>query len=91
MSQRRTTIGSAQGLHARPAALFSQAAMAVGFPVTIGRIGEEPIGAESALMIMSLGLSKGDEVELHVDDAAPAGTIDELVALLEADLDGAAS
>ena len=91
MPQRRTTIGSAQGLHARPAAIFSQAAAAVGFPVTIGRVGDELAGADSALMIMSLGLSRGDEVELHVDDAAPAGTIDELVALLEADLDNAAS
>ena len=91
MPQRRTTIGSAQGLHARPAAIVSQAAGAVGFPVTIGRVGDELVGADSALMIMSLGLSRGDEVELHVDDAAPAGTIDELVALLEADLDNAAS
>jgi phosphotransferase system HPr (HPr) family protein len=91
MSVRRTTIGSAQGLHARPASIFSQAAAAVGLPVMIGRVGEEAVGADSALMIMSLGLSRGDEVELHVDDAAPAGAIDELVALLEADLDRAES
>ena len=91
MPQRRTTIGSAQGLHARPAAIFSQAAAATGFPIAIGRVGAEPVGADSALMIMSLGLGQGDEVELHVDDAAPDGTIDDLVALLEADLDSAAS
>ena len=89
MPQRRAVIGSAQGLHARPAAVFTKAAAAVGHPVSIGRIGQAPVTASSALMIMSLGLNHGDEVELTVDDAAPAGTIDELTALLAADLDSA--
>ncbi|MGV9869268.1 HPr family phosphocarrier protein [Rhodococcus koreensis] len=89
MPHRRATIGSAQGLHARPAAVFTQAAAAVGHPVTIGRVGQDPVMAASALMVMSLGLSQGEQVELVVDDAAPTGTIDELTALLEADLDAA--
>ncbi len=89
MPQRRVVIASAQGLHARPATVFTQAAAAVGHPVLIGRAGQDPVPADSPLMVMSLGLQQGDEVDLVVDDGAPAGTLDNLVALLETDLDAA--
>lgn len=78
------------GLHARPAALFTQAAAACGQRVTIGRDDQAAVDAASILMVMSLGLKHGEEVVLTVDadgaeDADSA--LDELAALLATDLD----
>ena len=42
MAQRTVTIGSAVGLHARPASLFVRAATATGLHVTIARDGRTP-------------------------------------------------
>lgn len=89
---RTATIASSVGLHARPAALFVQAAGATGAEVTIARPGEEPVDATSILGVMALGAKHGEDVELTAtgDDQ---GTLDEaldsLVDLLSQDLDAA--
>ncbi|GAB4003652.1 hypothetical protein GCM10029992_46260 [Glycomyces albus] len=54
MPQRRVTVGSKVGLHARPAALFVQAAAAQDVPVTIGKDGVEPVDARSILSVIGL-------------------------------------
>ena len=43
MPSRTATIAAESGLHARPAAMFVQAATKSGLAVTIGRPGEEPV------------------------------------------------
>jgi phosphocarrier protein HPr len=87
MAQRTVTIASSVGLHARPAALFVQAATATGLPVLIGRDGEDAVDARSILGVMALGAKHGETVVLSADgedaDAALAG----LVELLSRDLD----
>ena len=55
------------GLHARPAALFVQAASATGVDVEIGREGEELVDATSILGVMALGAKHGEEVILSAD------------------------
>ncbi|MDU5843775.1 MAG: HPr family phosphocarrier protein, partial [Cutibacterium avidum] len=45
MPSRTTTIAAESGLHARPAAMFVQAASKSGLAVKIGRPGEEPVDA----------------------------------------------
>lgn len=87
MPRRRATIATATGLHARPAALLTQAAGACGYPVQIGRAGEEPVDASSILMVMSLRLEHGDEVELSAEPPDAQEALDELAALLATDLD----
>jgi phosphocarrier protein HPr len=84
MPSKTVTVGSAVGLHARPAAIISEAAAELGSEVTIGKVGEDPVDASSALLIMTLGAGKGDSVEVTGDDE---GAVDKIAALVEQDLD----
>ncbi|WP_019816199.1 HPr family phosphocarrier protein, partial [Saccharomonospora saliphila] len=67
MAQRTVTVGSSVGLHARPAALFTQAAARQQVGVLIGKPGGEPVDARSILSVIGLGARGGDEVVLHAD------------------------
>lgn len=84
MATKSVVVGSAVGLHARPAAIISEAAAELDSEVTIGLPGEEPVDASSALLIMTLGAGNGATVEVSGDDEAAVATIAELV---ERDLD----
>jgi len=87
MSQRTVTIASSVGLHARPAAMFVQAATATGLPVQISRVDEEPVDARSILGVMALGAKHGEEVVLTAEGDGADAALDGLVALLSRDLD----
>lgn len=87
MPSRTVTIASAVGLHARPAALFVQAATATGLDVEIGRAGEDPVDATSILGVMSLGAGHGEDVVLTADGEGADEALESLVALLSRDLD----
>ncbi|TDC93130.1 HPr family phosphocarrier protein [Saccharopolyspora aridisoli] len=86
--QRRVRIAASVGLHARPAALFAQAAAAHTESVRIAKVVDgvagEPVDAASVLGVMGLGAHHGEEVELTCADQ---NSLDELAALLEQDLD----
>lgn len=84
MTTLHVTVGSAVGLHARPAAIIAAAAAGLRGPVTIGRPGGLAVDASSALMIMTLGAELGDEVEVTGEDEHAVRTVADLVA---ADLD----
>ncbi|GAB88313.1 HPr family phosphocarrier protein [Gordonia rhizosphera] len=77
-------VGSAVGLHARPATIIAEAVSDSGIDVTIGLEGGEPVDAGSALMIMTLGAEKGASVVVTADDQ---GTLDAIVTLVAQDLD----
>ncbi|PJF02023.1 HPr family phosphocarrier protein [Streptomyces carminius] len=64
MAERRVTVGWAEGLHARPAAIFVRAAASAGVPVTVARPGGEPVSAASMLAVLGLGARGGDEIVL---------------------------
>lgn len=87
MSQRTVIIASSVGLHARPAALFVQAATATGLPIQIGRTGQDTVDARSILGVMALGAKYGEEVMLIADGAGAEAALEELVVLLSRDLD----
>jgi phosphocarrier protein len=90
MPERTATIASSSGLHARPAALFAEAAGDVGVEVTIAREGEpadEALDASSILSLMTLGASQGDVVVLRAEGDGADAALDSLVKLLETDLD----
>jgi len=80
-------VASAVGLHARPATLFVQAAAAAGLPVTVGRPGQKAVDARSILMVMSLGVKGGEQVELAAEGENADAVLDELAALLSTDMD----
>jgi phosphocarrier protein len=84
MPSKTVTVGSAIGLHARPAAIIAEAVVTAGVPVTLSVDGGEPVDAGSALMIMTLGAAKGAQVTVESDDEAALQTV---VNLVEQDLD----
>jgi phosphotransferase system HPr (HPr) family protein len=88
MAQRTTSIASAVGLHARPAALFSQAAAKSGHTVSLTTKGKT-IDARSILSILSLAVAHGDEVTIDVEGDDAERVADELLELLASDLDAA--
>lgn len=84
MASKTITVGSAVGLHARPAALISQAASAATTPVTLSKIGGTAIDAGSALLIMTLGAKPGDSIIVESTDA---NLVDQIAELVQQDLD----
>lgn len=84
MHTKTVTVGSAIGLHARPAAIIAGAASAAGVPVTLSVDGGEAVDATSALMIMTLGAGNGAQVTVASTDEEAMRTI---ASLVEQDLD----
>ena len=80
MPEKTVIVGSAIGLHARPAAIIAEAVVNAGVPVTLSMDGGEPVDAGSALMIMTLGAGNGAQVTVHSDDEEALKKVAELVA-----------
>jgi len=89
MAERRVVVGSKVGLHARPAALFVQAAAKQAVPVTIGKEGKAPVDAKSILKVLSLDARGGEEVILAADGDGAEAALDALAAVVAADHDAA--
>ncbi|MEW1808393.1 HPr family phosphocarrier protein [Pseudarthrobacter sp. NPDC080039] len=90
MPEREATIASTSGLHARPAAIFTEAAAALDTEVTITHDGtprEDAIDASSILSVLSLGAKSGDRVVLRAEGHGAEEALAQLAALLETDLD----
>ncbi|WP_326558438.1 HPr family phosphocarrier protein [Micromonospora sp. NBC_01796] len=87
MPTRTVAVGSASGLHARPAALFVAAAAAQPVRVTI-RVGDKrPVPANSMLSVLSLGAKRGTEVVIEAEGEGAEAALDTLADLLVRDLD----
>lgn len=84
MASKTVTVGSAVGLHARPAAVIAAAAGEVEADVQIALAGGDPVDASSSLMIMTLGAEQGAEVTVTSDDEA---AVEKVAGLVEQDLD----
>ena len=80
MASKTVSVGSAVGLHARPAAVIAAAATEAGVPVTLAVAGGDPVDAGSALMIMTLGAAAGEPVVVASEDDAVLAKIAEMVA-----------
>jgi phosphocarrier protein HPr len=85
--ERRVTIASKVGLHARPAALFVKVAAEQPVKVRIRKEDKQPVDATSILGIMTLGAEHGDQVILEADGDGAESALDSLVAFLSRDLD----
>jgi phosphocarrier protein HPr len=87
MPTRTVAVGSASGLHARPAKLFVEAASAAPVKVTI-RVGDKrAVPAKSMLSVLALGARCGTEVTLEAEGDGADEALDGLAALLARDLD----
>ena len=90
MAEREATIASRVGLHARPAAIFAEAAGDLPVEVTIAAKGEpadEAMDAASILSLMYLGAKHGDVVVLRAEGEGAEEALDSLVKILETDHD----
>ena len=87
MPERRVVVGSKVGLHARPAAMFVQAAAKQPVKVTIAKAGGDPVDARCILSVLALDARGGDEVVLAADGDGADQALDELAALVSRDLD----
>ncbi|MET4780241.1 HPr family phosphocarrier protein [Glaciihabitans sp. UYNi722] len=89
MPERTVTVASSVGLHARPAALFSQAAAKVGVPVTLTSAAGKSVNAASILGVLSLGIGHGEVVTISAEGDDADIALDGLADLLNTDLDKA--
>ncbi len=80
---RSVTITDPVGLHARPASEFVQKVNESQTSVTIAKQGAASVDASSILSVLSLGIAKGDVVELTVDGENADAVADDLKQLLE--------
>ena len=87
MAEKKVTVASSVGLHARPASLFAQAAARVGVPVQLSSAAGNSVNAASILGVLSLGISHGEEVTLTAEGDGAEAALDTLAELLSTDLD----
>lgn len=82
-------IGSAHGLHARPAKMFVEAARTADFPLMVASPSGKSVNAASILGVISLGAKQGDEITITADGdgAAVDAVLDELERILVTDHD----
>ena len=90
MAERTATIASRVGLHARPAAIFAEAAADQPVEVTIalqGEPAEDALAASRILSLMGLGAEYGSVVVLRAEGDGADGALEVLVQILETDHD----
>lgn len=88
MYQKSIAIKNHSGLHARPASEFINCAKKFKSKITIGRAnGEEKVNAKSIVLLLSLGLSQGETVEINASGEDEKEAVDALVALIDSGFD----
>lgn len=94
MPERRATVASTVGLHARPAAALVDAASKQPVQVMIARDGVgqdggpgEAVDASSILSLMTLGAEYRSVVVLTADGDGADAALDELVNVIETNFD----
>ncbi|MGW4486055.1 HPr family phosphocarrier protein [Amycolatopsis sp. NPDC004368] len=87
MPEKRVTVASKVGLHARPAALVAKAAAAQPVAVTIAKAGGDPVAAGSVLSLMTLAAEYGDEVVISAEGEGADAAIAAVAELVATDLD----
>jgi phosphocarrier protein len=83
-----TKVGSAVGLHARPAALFAQTSKSSGCKVLLAKIKEDGsqsdlVDGASILKIMSLGIKCGESIRVQVEGENEAQAAESLQQIVE--------
>ncbi|MEV6912873.1 HPr family phosphocarrier protein [Amycolatopsis sp. NPDC051071] len=87
MPEKRVTVASKVGLHARPAALVAKAAAAQPVAVTIAKVDGDPVAAGSVLNLMTLAAGFGDEVIISAEGDGAEAAVDAIAELVATDLD----
>jgi phosphocarrier protein len=84
MYSRTVLIQNSTGLHARPASEFVACAKQFKSKISIRNVTEEDdVDAKSIMMLLTLGLAQGEEVEISARGEDEVEAVDKLVALVE--------
>ena len=81
-----TVIENKNGIHARPAAIFTKKAESFRSNIQI-KSAHKTVDAKNLLMLMSMGLVKGDRVTISAEGPDAADAVKQLVALIDANFD----
>ncbi|MFN2149453.1 MAG: HPr family phosphocarrier protein [Anaerolineales bacterium] len=85
MKSIKLTVNHPVGLHARPAARFVQTSSAYKSKITVSNLtkGSAPVDAKSILMVLTLGVHQGYEIEIQADGEDENEALAALKALVE--------
>jgi phosphocarrier protein len=81
-AERTVTVVPADGLHARPAALFVEEANEHDAEVEVGPVDGDLVSAGSMIAVTSLGVAEGDDVRLVAEGDDATAALDALEAVL---------
>jgi phosphocarrier protein len=84
---RTVAFGSAVGMHARPAATIAKAAAESGHAITLESAAGKKANAASVLLLLTMGVSAGDELTITVNGDDADAVADEFAALVASELD----
>lgn len=87
MYSKKAVVNNEVGLHARPATFFIQKANEYKSSIWVGR-DDRKVNAKSLLGVLSLGITKGSEVEITADGADEQEAVAALCDLTENGLNG---
>jgi phosphocarrier protein HPr len=85
--ERKATVASKVGLHARPAKLVARTAAEQPEKVMISKEGVDPVEAKSTLRMLTLGAEYGDVVVVSAQGPQAEESVAAVVAMIERDLD----
>ncbi|MBR7142294.1 MAG: HPr family phosphocarrier protein [Clostridia bacterium] len=86
MITKKVAIQNQVGLHARPATFFIQKANEFKASILIAK-DERKVNAKSLLGVLSLGITRGTEIELVADGPDEEAALEALIELVSKDLE----
>ncbi|MCT9928866.1 HPr family phosphocarrier protein [Planotetraspora sp. A-T 1434] len=84
MAERKVSVASEVGLHARPAATFVQTAAKAPFDVTIAKAGGQPVNAKSILSVLALDVRQGESIVITAEGEGAEDLLDQLAEIASA-------
>ncbi|ETK33565.1 HPr family phosphocarrier protein [Microbispora sp. ATCC PTA-5024] len=84
MAERKVSVTSEVGLHARPAATFVQTAAKAPFDVTVAKAGGQPVNAKSILSVLALDVRQGESIVIRADGDGAEELLDQLAQIASA-------
>ncbi len=84
MAERKVSVESEVGLHARPAATFVQTAAKAPFDVTIAKPGGPAVNAKSILSVLALDVRQGDSIVITAEGEGADELLDLLASIASA-------
>ncbi|SDX85430.1 HPr family phosphocarrier protein [Halobellus clavatus] len=82
MPERLVTVVPEDGIHARPASKFVEAANEAAADIRVGRPGEDLVNAASMLSVTGLDVGPGEEVQVVAEGDGAETALDQLERIL---------